>query len=532
MTFDDPFPWGHDDRTIGRILTDRARETPEFVYARFETQAIDFRTLDRRVNRFANALIAAGIGPDDRVALMLPNHPDYFVAFLALLKLGVCQVPINVHLKGEGLAYLLGHAAPRAMIVDERYADAVLPVLAKQHPPLMIWRGAAQPVEGARNVGFDSLAQHAETSEPPFAPTPDKVVSIMYTSGTTGLPKGVMVTDRMLRVAARASCRLAEVKPGDVFHVWEPLYHIGGVEVMILGLMEPITLGMVERFSVSQFWSQVRQFGCTHIHFLGGVLAMLLKEPAGTRDRDHKVRVAWGGGCPVTIWRAFEERFGVQVRECYGMTECSSFTTQNLTGKLGSTGKVLPFFEVRIADDAGNALGANQRGEIWVREKFPGLITGGYFKNPEATAASKRDEWFLTGDLGYFDADGDYYYAGRKKDSIRRRGENIASYEVERMINEHPSVAESGIVGVGNELGDEDIKVFLRLKPGTTVEPLDFVKWCETRMAYFQVPRFVDFIDEFPKTPSERIRKDALSRDTARCFDLEKSGYKLQRRRA
>jgi len=220
----------------------------------------------------------------------------------------------------------------------------------------------------------------------------------------------------------------------------------------------------------------------------------------------------------------------VQVRECYGMTECSSFTTQNMTGKLGAVGKVLPFFEIRIADDDGNPLGVNQRGEIWVKEKTPGLITEGYFHNPEATAASRQGGWFLTGDLGYFDADGDYYYTGRKKDSVRRRGENVASYEVERMINEHPAIAESGIVGVGNELGDEDIKVFLRLKPGAKVDPLDLIKWCEERMAYFQVPRFVDFIDEFPKTPSERIRKDALSRDTARCFDLEKSGYKLQRR--
>jgi crotonobetaine/carnitine-CoA ligase len=532
MPLSDPYPWGHDDRTICRILTDRARDTPADVYARFGDQTIVFDALNACANRFANALVEAGIGPDDRIALMLPNHPDYFVAFLALLKLGVCQVPVNVHLKGESLAYLLGHAAPRAVVVDQRYAESILPVLRAQRPPLVVWRGEPTAIDGLRSVSFDSLARHANAAEPPFRGTPDSTVSIMYTSGTTGLPKGVMVTDRMLRVAARASARLADVRSGDVFYVWEPLYHIGGVEVMVLGLMEPMTLAMVERFSVSQFWSQVRKYGCTHIHFLGGVLAMLLKEPPGPRDRDHKVRIAWGGGCPVTIWRAFEERFGVQIRECYGMTECSSFTTQNLTGKLGSTGKVLPFFEIRIADDDGKALGVDQRGEIWVREKVAGVITAGYFRNPEATAASKRDGWFLTGDLGYFDADGDYYYAGRKKDSIRRRGENIASYEVERMINEHPAVAESGIVGVSNELGDEDIKVFLRLKPGATVDPLEFVKWCEGRMAYFQVPRFVDFIDAFPKTPSERIRKDALSRDTSRCFDLEKSGYRLQRRRA
>lgn len=529
MTFNDPYPWGHDDRTIGQLLTDRARTAPGHVYCVFGEERIDVAALNARVNRFANALVAQGIGPDDRVAVMLPNHPEYIVAFLALLKLGVCQVPVNVHLKGEGLAYIMGHATPKAVIADERYAEQVLPILKKQKPPVVIWRGLAPAIEGSKVVSFRAVADHADAREPGYAFGSDKMVSIMYTSGTTGLPKGVMVTDRMLRVAARASCRLADVEPGDVFHVWEPLYHIGGAEVMILAVMEPITLGMVERFSVSQFWSQVRQFGATHIHFLGGVLAMLLKEPAGPQDRQHKVRVAWGGGCPVTVWRAFEERFGVQVRECYGMTECSSFTTQNVTGKLGSVGKPLPFFEVRIAGDDGAALGLDQRGEIWVKGKSPGLITEGYFANPEATRNSRRDGWFLTGDVGYFDADGDYYYAGRKKDSIRRRGENVAAYEVERIINEYPAVAESCVIGVANELGDEDIKAFLRLKPDSRLDPLAFIKWCEQRMAYFQVPRFVATIDEFPKTPSERIRKDALPRDTANCFDLEKAGYKLKR---
>ncbi|MBL8704355.1 MAG: AMP-binding protein [Rhodospirillales bacterium] len=530
MSFDDRFPWGNDDRTIGQLLTDRARDTPGFVYCRFGGQAIDFADLNQRVNRYANALVAAGVGPDDRVAIMLPNHPDYVVAFLALLKLGVCQIPVNVHLKGEGLAYLLRHATPRVIIVDELFAEAALPILRAQKPPVVVWRGALPDLPDSRVVPFSDMTTHADPAEPSFAGGPDKMVSIMYTSGTTGLPKGVMVTDRMLRVAARASCRLAEIKPGDVFHVWEPLYHIGGVEVMILALMEELTLGMVERFSVSQFWRQVREFKATHIHFLGGVLAMLLKEAPKPDDRDNTVRVAWGGGCPLQVWRAFEERFGVQIRECYGMTECSSFTTQNLTGKLGSTGKPLPFFEVRIAGENGEALGQDQRGEFWVKGKVPGLITEGYFANPEATRSSFRDGWFLTGDLGYFDADGDYYYAGRKKDSIRRRGENVAAYEVERIINEHPAVAESGIIGVPNELGDEDIKVFLRLKPGARLEPMDFIQWCEPKMAYFQVPRFVDFIQEFPKTPSERIRKDALPRDTAKVFDLEKTGYKVRRR--
>lgn len=529
MTFDEPYPWGRDHRTIGELLDDRARDTPDFVFCRFEGQAITCRELAERANRFANALVAAGIGPGDRVAIMLPNHPDYIAVFLALLRLGACQVPVNINLRGEGLAYLLRHAEPKAVVADARYAEALLPALPQAPPTLMVWRDRLHAVEGARCVAFDSFAAHPDAGPPAFRAVPDAETAISYTSGTTGMPKGVILTDRMLRVAARASYRLTDLRPGDVFHVWEPFYHIGGIEVLLLALQEKVTLAIVGPLSVSRLWAQVREHRCTHLHFLGGIIAMLLKEPERADDRDHTVRIAWGGGCPVTVWRAFEERFGVQIRECYGMTECSSFTTQNLTGKLGSVGKPLPYFDVRIADDAGNALGPDQRGEFQVREKTPGVISRGYFRNPEATAAAWKNGWFLTGDLGYQDADGDFYYAGRKKDSVRRRGENVAAYEVERILAQHPSVAEAGVVGVPNELADEDIKAFLRLKPGLTLDPLEFIKWCETRMAYFQVPRFVETIDAFPKTATERIRKEALSRDTARCFDLEKTGYRLKR---
>jgi crotonobetaine/carnitine-CoA ligase len=297
-----------------------------------------------------------------------------------------------------------------------------------------------------------------------------------------------------------------------------------------MAVQSRINLAMVERFSVSRFWSDVRQFGATHIHFLGGILALLLKEPPRPDDRDHPVRVAWGGGCPIDVWRTFEQRFGVPIRECYGMTEASSFTTQNLVGKIGSVGKPLPWFEVRISDDEGRALGPGERGEIRVREKVPGLIMKGYFNNPEATAATLREDgWLCTGDVGYYDEAGDFYFVGRQKDSIRRRGENITAFEVEKIANEHPAVAESAVVGVPNEISDEDVKIFLRLNTGLSLDPLDFIHWAETRMAHFQVPRYIAFVETFAKTPSERIRKEVLSRDTSGIFDLAATGYKLKR---
>lgn len=517
-------PWGKSDLVIGAQLDARAKANGAGVYARIGGRDLAIDELARAVNRAANGLAALGIKRGDRVPIMLVNHLDHVVVFFAMLKLGACMVPINIHLRGEGLRYILEHSQARFMVVDGRFAEAIDPLLPSLPAAMVLWRNRD-------GVGTDlrTILAHADDAFRPCLVEPDDVITISFTSGTTGLPKGVMVTDRMLRCCAHAASRLCDLKEGDILYAWEPLYHIGGSEVLVMAIQHRVTLAMVERFSVSRFWSEARAFGATHIHFLGGVLALLLKEPPRPDDREHPVRIAWGGGCPSDVWRAFETRFGVPIRECYGMTECSSFTTQNLSGKVGSVGRPLPWFEVRIADDDGRPLGPNKRGEYLVREKVPGVLMKGYFNNPEATAATLRDGWLCTGDVGMYDEDGDYYFLGRKKDSIRRRGENITAFEVEKIANEHPSVAESAVVGVSNEISDEDVKIFLRLRPGASLDPLDFVRWAETRMAHFQVPRYVAFVEAFAKTPTERIRKEVLARDTAGIFDLDAAGYKLKR---
>lgn len=511
--------------TVRELLDARVRDDRDYVYCRFGDEVMTIGVLAARVNRFANGLLALGVRPGDRFAVMLPNHPDYVVAFLAMARIGVCQVPINVNLKGASLQYLIDHSDLRGIILDARFRDQVAPALRADNMPLVIARGAFE-MALERVVPFEELESKGTADVPPIATRQDDTLCILYTSGTTGVPKGVLVTDKMLQATGWAAARLADVRAGDVLYLWEPIYHIGGCEVLILALLERVTLGLAERFSITKFWDDVRGYGATHIHFFGGVLPLLLKEPPSAADRDHKVRIAWGGGCPVSIWAPVQERFGVRVRECYGMTEASSFTTLNTCEKVGSVGKPLPYFEVRIADDSGAFLGPNQRGEIWVREKEPGVIMREYFRNPEATAAALAGGWLRTGDFGYQDEEGFFYYAGRKKDSLRRRGENISAWEVERVLNEHPNIAESAVVGVDNEIADQDVKAFIRLKPGHTLDPLALIQWCEPRMAKFQIPRYVAFIDAFPKTPTERIRKELLSRATRDCWDLEQSGYK------
>lgn len=512
-----PFP--RNDETIDDLLHRAADARADFPYCRFEGETVALGDLSRRVAQLAGALDRLGLARDERVAVMLGNHPHYITTFFALIRIGVCQVPLNIHLRGDGLAYQLRQTEPSAIVADWDVRDQILPALGEVKPRHIVWLG--RPAGEAADGDHD-LERLLTDTGPPLerrAARADDVRLIMFTSGTTGPAKGAMLTDCMLRVSGWAAALSSDVRPGDVFFLWEPLYHIGGCQVLITALMERATIALVERFSASRFWDQVRETGSTQIHFFGGILAILLKEPPNPRDRDHKARVAWGANCPPAIWRAFQSRFGTRMREAYGMTEASSFTSINSDEKMGSVGRPLPYFEVRLVDDAGQDVPTGQNGEIWVRGREPGLITPGYFRNPEATEATFRDGWLRTGDLGSFDADGFLYFAGRKKDSLRRLGENISAFEVERVFQDHPDVAECAVVGVDNDIGDQDVKLIVRLADGRHPDPAEIVRWSLPKLARFQVPRYIAFIDEFPKTPTQRIRKEMLSKTAEGCWD-------------
>ena len=511
------------DITIAQLWDARAARDPEHVYCRFENASWTIGQLDERINRVANALLASGLEKGDRVAVMLPSHPDHVVVIFALAKAGLVRIPVNVHLKAAALDFVFDRFEPHALIADDAYAGALAPIVERSPGLSLCWRGR----DGAGSLS--ALVEAGSPLPPPTIVEADDIIAITPSSGTTGEPKGVLKTDRSLRAGPMGTLALTGASSGDVFLLWEPLHHGAGVAVLIAALMEPITLAMVDKFSASQFWEQVRRFEVTHIHYLGGVLPLLLKQPANPRDRDHKVRMAWGGGCPLDVWRAFEERFGVSLYEGYGLSEMTTFVTINPEGRLGSCGRPLPFYEVRLLDDEGVEVGVGERGEIVVRPLEPGLAFKGYFRMEEAGAALVKDGWFSTGDLARKDEDGFLFYSGRKKDSVRRRGVNISAWEVERIVLTHDDIEECALIGVPSEMGDDDLKLFIRATPGREPAPLDLIRWCESRMPYFQIPRYIEPIDEFPKTPTQRIKKSDLSRSVSGSFDLEASGYKIGR---
>lgn len=481
-----------------------AQAEPGRILARFRGASISFGEIDRRAASFARGLRARGIGVGERVAVMLRNSPETLAVLYGLAKAGVVWVPVNAELRGPNLRYLLEHSEPRLVIAEE---DLVA----------RIDESGAHPLLAGAGMLADWLADAADFDEAP--PAGDALFAIMYTSGTTGPPKGVLVTHAMLRLAGEAAARVAMARAGDVFHVWEPLYHIGGAQLLVVPLLVRVVLVLVERFSARRFWHEVQEEGATHIHFLGGILQILLKQPPGCLDRAHGARIAWGGGCPAEVWRPFEERFGVTIRECYGMTETSSFTTCNEGGPVGSVGQPLPWFSVTIEDAERRGVPAGLMGEIVVRTRVHGALTAGYFRNDTATRSALREGALHTGDLGSCDAAGNLYFRGRMSESVRCRGENVSAWEVEHVAAEHPAVEDCAMVGVAAEIGEQDIKLFLKPRDGQSIELSAFSQWLAERLAPYQNPRYLAIVEAFERTPSLRIMKHRLSRKTVGCFD-------------
>jgi crotonobetaine/carnitine-CoA ligase len=490
-----------------------------------------------RVARMQAALGEHGIRAGDRVAVMLDNSPDHMALIYALMLMGAVWVPDNTRLKTPGIEYLLRHCQPALFIVGEPYLDQAQPAGHAMPATRLMGESRlrsdadkAAVTRAARVVGGAPAAAGASgvASVPPDADElvcapvePEDLLCIIYTSGTTGAPKGVLFTHRMMRIATESVLIVADVRDGDRLFLWEPLCHIGGAQMLLAPFLARAVLSAVPRFSASRFWSQIAQGRCTQVHYLGGILDILMRQPAAAQPASHTLRLGWGAGVSRQNWTAVRERLGIALRECYGMTEGSSFATVNTDDRAGSIGKALPWLTVELLDDDGRTVPAGELGQIVVSSAIPGTFFSGYLDNPEASAQALRDGRLYTGDMARADNDGHLYFVGRRSDSMRIRGENVSAWEVERVALNHPDIAAAAAVGVASDIGEQEILLYVQWRDGHD-RPFDELSgWLGERLASYQWPRYYAAVAQFELTPSERIRKHRLPQVVDQAWDRQ-----------
>jgi crotonobetaine/carnitine-CoA ligase len=524
------------ERVLGRILEEQAATHADRVFLDFKGEAqVSYRQLDENANRFANGFLKCGVGKNTKVAVMLPNCPEYLYCWFGLAKIGAVMVPINTAHKGELLNYIIDSSDAEAIVTDPALIERVRGAEARLNKVSRILVRGRLTEAGTGEIKTSALADLSEASaESPRADVRHSdPMSILYTSGTTGWSKGVVMSHHYYYYAARTIGRGMEDDSDDVLYTCLPLFHVNAqVCTVLAALLFDARVAMYEHFSASTFWGEISRSGATVFLALGAMGNILYKAPPRQEDTDHNTRLAMVVPPPEDL-EGFERRFGLRVvYETFGLTEGIVAPPAIIEPRRpGCCGRPAEGADVQIVGDDDIALEPYQTGEIVMRPREPYTMMSGYYKMPEETLLAFRNLWFHTGDLGYMDEDGLLYFVGRKKEAIRRRGENISAFEVERIVNQHPAVLESAAIAVPSELSEDDVKIVVVLKEGESLHPEELIKFCETRMAYFMVPRFVEFRNDLPKTPTQRIEKYKLQAEGIKTdtWDREKASYQLSR---
>lgn len=506
---------------LAQLWQEQAARYGDKVFLYFGEEEYSYRQMLGTIYRVADSLAGLGVAKGDRVALMHRNAPEFLYTWFALSFLGAITVPINPVFTEAEIAYILDHSGAKVLVIEAEFLPTLAKVPQEQRPALkqVIVNGGAA-LEGT--LPFAQLLQGQEKDPGVEVGEHDPCVCI-YTSGTTDLPKGVLNSHYAWITTGQAYAYTVGIGENDRVMTPNPLFHANAQVYSTMGsLCAGASLVLLDRFRGSQILEQARRYHATKMVLVQAVTPWVWARPVMDNDCEHDLDTMVAGNVPVDIYSKFEERFCLKIQTIYSLTEATMAVMGPRLGSMprrpGSIGVPMEHPEpavvnqVWIADDAGNQVANGKQGEIII--KNPAVMLG-YYRDPAKTAAAKVNGWIHTGDVGYRDKDGYIFFVGRKKEVIRRRGELISPTQIEAVLNAHPAVEESAVIGVPSELGtgEEEVKAFIKLKGGGQATAEELQEHCRGKLAEFKVPRFIEFRSEFAKSAIGRIKKEELKKE-------------------
>ena len=518
------------------LIEQHARELNDKPYILYDNDKISFQEFYQMCCQVVNGLAGQGAVPGDGVGILMGNCPEYIAMYYGLPLGGFYSVPINVALKGEGLLYILNNSDIRFLVVDDVLYSKVAELRSRldRIEKIFIRDTGSRPVPN-ENEDFEALLTGSK-EKPDFKMEIGAIDNLMYTSGTTGRPKAVVFRNRLINFDAFRRMVNFFYNSDDILYSCLPCFHgacisLGAGYAMVGG----IPLALDKRFSASGFLDRIRHYGATAYNSIGAMMPILLKQPEKPDDADNPLRLVFTGAAPGHLWEKFSKRFDVTVWEGYTAVDSGGFFTGNYgDAPAGSVGRPRGKVEWKLVDDNQEEVAVGETGELIYQTTGDRARNVEYYKDPEATKDKVRDGWVYSGDLFYADKDGNLYFVDRKTDSMRRRGENISSWEVENIVEKHPDVIECAAFGVKTDLAEDEVMIWVKPVPGTELNLAELMNFCAENMAYYMVPRYVDVVEKIPRTGTMRIRKGEMKDRgvTDRTWDREKEMPELKLQKA
>ncbi len=501
------------------------------VFLYYGNDEVTYSDFDTKINQVANGLVEIGVKKEDRVCLMLPNTPEFLYSWFGLAKIGGIMVPINTAFKANEAQYIINHSEASGLIVSQDNLQTALQIQ-KNYPHLKWIACVGEDIPPKGFIPYSQLFNDMPKKLKDFHVRDEDLACIVYTSGTTGFPKGAMHLHKNLVMTGEAFLLRAGVGPEDRIMAILPLFHINAQFYSTWGaIAAEASLILIRRFSASRFWEQAVRYGATEFNFIGAVGKILCARSEKEFRAEHTIRTAVGAGVSPDVYETFTRRFKIpNVIDAYGLTEIPAVCQNPIGGKIKMKSMGLPakhpdlpitFTEMKIVDNDGQEVPAGETGELIVRNP---VMMKGYFKEPEKTREAIRNGWFYSGDYAYKDEDGYYFFVSRKKDIIRRKGENISTAEIEASINANPKILETAVIPVPSELGEEEVMACIILKSDQPMTAEEIIDWCKISLADFKIPRYIQFRRNLPRTETQRVQKHALMKEK----DLIKKAYDME----